>query len=204
MAVGFAGLVAWQVLTAAVGYRDRDGWPKRVMRAGALCRALVWGYLAVTATELAIGGGSAAGGSPGSTTASVMSWPAGSWIVALVGAVVAGTGLGQAIFGWRDDYLEQFDPRARSRDGRRRLIVVLGRVGYLSKGDALLVVGLLLGWAAWTHDPHKSGGLDNALHEILGGVLGKVAIMVVALGLACFGLFLVARAWHLNRESLTS
>ena len=204
MAVGFAALVVWQVLAAAVGYRDRDGWSRHVMRSGALCRAVVWGYLAVTTTQLAVSGGSIRSGSPSSTTATVMSWPQGAWILMLVGVVVAGIGIGLGIFGWRVEFLEQLDQHARSRDGRRVPIVALGRVGYVTKGVALVVVGIVLVWAAWTHDPHKSGGLDQALQELLGGTIGKAAIIVVAVGLGCFGLFLMARARHLNRESLTS
>ena len=73
MAVGFAALVVWQVLTAAVGYRDRDGRSRHIMRVGAICRAVVWGYLAVTTTELAIRGGSVDSGSPSATTATAMS-----------------------------------------------------------------------------------------------------------------------------------
>lgn len=204
MALGFVGLVVWQMIAAVVGYRDRDGWSRHLQRFASLCRAVVSGYLAVTAGELTVLGKSAGSGSPGSTTASVMSWPAGPAIVALAGAVTAGIGVGLAIFGWRRGFLDQLDRRARSIDGRRVPIVVLGRVGYVTKGVALVVLGLLLGWAAWTHDPQKSGGLDEALHELLGGAAGKVAIIVVGVGIGCFGLFLVARAWHLNRESLTS
>jgi hypothetical protein len=204
MAVGFAAMVAWQVIAAAVGYRNLDGWTRGLQRFGAGCRAVVSGYLAVTAAELASLGSSAGSGSPGSTTASVMSWPAGAWIVALAGAVVAAVGVGLAVFGWRAGFLDQLDQQARSIDGRRVPIVVLGRVGYVAKGVALVVLGLLLVWAARTHDPQKSGGLDEALHELLGDTPGKVAIIVVASGLGCFGLFLLARARHLNREALTS
>lgn len=133
-----------------------------------------------------------------------MSWPAGVWIVALAGAAVAGTGIGLAVFGWRAGFVTQLDRRARSAHGRRVPIVVLGCVGYVAKGVALVVLGLLLVWAARTHDPQKSGGLDEALHELLGDALGKAAIIVMAIGLGCSGLFLVARARHLNREALTS
>ena len=133
-----------------------------------------------------------------------MSWPQGAWILALVGVVVAGIGIGLGIFGWRVEFLEQLDRDARSHDARRVPIVALGRVGYVAKGVALVVLGIMLVWAAWTHDPHKSGGLDQALQEFLGRTIGKAAIIVVGIGLGCFGLFLVARARHLNRESLTS
>lgn len=204
MAAGFAGLVVWQLIAAAVGYHDREARASRLLqRLGALCRAVVWGYLAVTTTQLAVQS-SAGSGSPDASTATVMSWPAGAWLVALVGAVVVGVGVGLAVFGWRTGFLGQLDGEARSHDLRRVPIVVLGRVGYVAKGAALVVIGVLLVWAAWTHDPEKSAGLDGALYELVGGELGKTAIVVVAGGLSCYGLFLLARARHLNRDSLTS
>jgi hypothetical protein len=72
-AVGFAARVVWPALTAAVGYRNRDGRSRYIMRVGAVYRAVVWGYLAVTTTEWAIRGGSAGSGSPSATTATAMS-----------------------------------------------------------------------------------------------------------------------------------
>ena len=203
MAIGFAALVVWQLIAAAVGYhRDTGAW-RVLQRLGAMCRGSVWAYLALTTADLARSGGS--GESPAATTATVMSWPAGVWLVALVGVVVTAVGIGLAVFGWRLGFLPQLDRRARSHDGRRRVpIVVLGRVGYAAKGTALVVIGVLLVWAAWGHDPARSGGLDRSLYELVGGGLGEAAVIVVAVGLGCFGLFLVARAWHLNRDSLTS
>lgn len=202
LAVGFSVLVLWQLIAAAVGYHDRTTRRRVIERLGALCRAATWAYLAVMATEVALDGGS--GGSPSTATAAVMSWPGGVWIVALVGVVVVGVGIGQAVFGWRVGFLDQLDERARSRERRRVPIVMLGRVGYLTKGVALVVIGVLLVWAAWTHDPRKSGGLDQSLRELLGGGLGRAAVVMVAAGLGCFGLFLLARVRHLNRDSLTS
>lgn len=202
LAAGFAALVLWQLIAAAVGYHDRTTRRRIIERLGALCRAATWAYLAVLAIEVALAGGS--GRSPSTTTAAVMSWPAGAWIVALVGVVVVAVGIGQAIFGWRVAFLDQLDERARSRERRRVPIVLLGQVGYITKGVALVVIGVLLVWAAWTHDPHKSGGLDRSLQELLGGGLGRAAVVVVAAGLACFGLFLLARVRHLNPDSLTS
>jgi hypothetical protein len=207
MAVGFAALLVWQLIAAAVGYHAHGRHRRALERSAALCRAVLWGYLAVVTTELAVQGGSAggsSGGSPSSTTASAMSWPAGAWLVALVGVVLVGVGIGLAVFGWRTGFLDQVDARARSRDRRRVPIVVLGRVGYVTKGLALVVIGVLLVWAAWTHDPHKSGGLDRSLLELVGGGLGRIAVVLIAIGLACYGLFLIARARHLNRDSLTS
>lgn len=203
LAVGFAALVVWQLIAASVGFQDQSAIRRALDRLAAVCRAVGSAYLAVISAELAFQGGSG-GGSPSTTTAHVMSWPAGAWIVALLGAVVVGIGVGLGVFGWRLGFVDQLDERARSRTVRRWSIIAFGRIGYMTKGIAIVVIGVLLMWAAWTHDPRKSGGLDRSLRELLGGTVGKLAIIVVAAGLACFGLFLLARARHLNRDSLTS
>jgi hypothetical protein len=203
MAVGFVALVGWQLIAAAVGFHGRDTRGLRSLeRLAALCRAAVWGYLGFTTAQLAADGGSESA-SPRVTTGAVMSWPAGPWLVALVGAVVVGVGVGLAVFGWRVGFLDQLDDEARTRD-RRVPIVVFGRVGYVAKGVALVVIGVLVVWAAWTRDPHQPAGLDGALHELVGGAWGTAAIILIAVGLGCFGLFLMARARHLHRDSLTS
>jgi hypothetical protein len=203
LAVGFALLVLWQLLAAAVGFRDREGWSRHLMRFGAACRVVVYGWFAWSAAGFALAGRSASGGSPESQTAKLLALPYGPWLVAGVGAVTAAVGIGLAIFGWRDGFVEQLDEEARTGD-RRVPIVLVGRFGYVAKGLAMVVVGALLGWAAWSHDPHKSGGLDESLYEVLGGALGTAAVVVVAAGIASFGAYLVARARHLNRDSLTS
>jgi hypothetical protein len=77
--------------------------------------------------------------------------------------------------------------------------VLLGTAGYLSKGVAFALVGLLFVWAAWTHDPQKSGGLDQALHKVLEQPLGAPVLLAIAVGIACFGLFCFAWARHLRR-----
>jgi hypothetical protein len=203
MAAGFAALALWQLAAAVVGYRDRDGWSRQLMRAGAACRVVSYAYLAVASAGLALGGRSARGQSPQPTTAKVMALPAGPWLMARVGAVAAGTGVGLAVFGSRRQFVPQVDARARTA-GRRVPIVMLGCLGYVAKGFALVMIGALLCWVAATHDPQRSGGLDDALHELLGHTVGSAAVVMIGAGIGCFGLFLLARARHLSRRTLTA
>lgn len=203
MAIAFGALVLWQLAAGVVGYRDRDGWSRHLMRIGAVCRAVAFGYLMLTCGRLALAGGSGRRRTPDSTTATLMSLPAGQVLVALVAVVAIAIGIGMVVFGWRRDFVDQLDSEARNGD-RRAPIVVVGTVGYVAKGLAFLVIGTILAWAAWTHDPQRSGGLDQALYRLLGGSLGTAAVLVVGGGIGCFGVFLLARAWHLNRHTLTA
>jgi hypothetical protein len=77
--------------------------------------------------------------------------------------------------------------------------LLLGTVGYVGKGLAIVLVGLLFGYAALTHDAQKSGGLDQALHEVLRTPFGVPVLLAIALGLGCFGVFCVPLARHLDR-----
>ena len=67
--------------------------------------------------------------------------------------------------------------------------VATGQVGYVVKGLAYAIVGVLLVVAAATFDPGRSTGLDGALRTLAAQPFGEVALLVVALGFAVFGVF---------------
>jgi hypothetical protein len=203
VAAGLAALVLWQGITAAMGYRDSRGWIRHTLRFGALARAAVYVYLGYAAASRALSGPAATGGSPDSTSARLMSVPGGQLLLAAIGVTVAGVGVGLAGYGLMRKFLDQLDDDAKKRD-RRIPIVLIGQIGYAAKGIAFLVVGGLLCWAAWSHDPDKSGGLDAALVELLGRTAGRPAIVVVAVGIAWFGVYTLIRSRHIQRDSLTS
>ena len=53
----------------------------------------------------------------------------------------------------------------------------LHKSGYTAKGVALVIIGLLFLSAAWTHDPDKSGGLDQALSKLLQQPFGSPMLL---------------------------
>jgi len=205
LAAGFAVLAAWQAVAGIVGQRHLSGRHRDLMRAGALWRALAYGYLMVSTVRAILDrhDAASAGQSPRTASAGVLDQPLGRLILGGVGVVVVAVGIGLAVFGVRRQFLDQLDDDAR-RGGRRVPIVVLGQVGYVAKGVAFVVVGVLVAWAAITDDPHQAGGLDPSLERLIGAPLGGVAVVVVGTGIGCFGLYLLARARHLRRRTLTS
>lgn len=203
MAIGMVLLVVWQLITAAVGYPDDGGTRRHVMRLAALARAGVYGYFAGASARLALEGRSASSGSPDSMSARLMSAPGGTAILTAIGLVVAGVGVGLAVYGLTSKFLDQLDEDARNKQ-RRVSIVLVGQVGYVAKGVAFLVVGGLLAWAALSRDPKKAGGLDSALQELLGGAYGGPALVVIAVGVAWFGVYTLIRSRHMANEIVTS
>lgn len=51
-------------------------------------------------------------------------------------------------------------------------------------------------WAALSEDASRAGGLDQALHVILAQPFGQVLLLVVALGIAAYGVYCFFWARH--------
>lgn len=195
--LGFYALVVWQLVEALLGHRAEDGAKRIFSRAGSAGRAVVYAVLGTSALKIAIGSGGSSEGTD-TLTSRVMSLPLGQLLVGAVGLVILGIAGGLVYKGFTEKFRE--DLEARGNVGHRgRLYVGLGKAGYISKGLALAVVGGLFIYAAWTHDPQKSGGLDQALKTVLEQPFGTPLLLVIAAGLACFGLFCFAWARHLDR-----
>ena len=73
-------------------------------------------------------------------------------------------------------------------------VTTLGVVGYIAKGIALAIVGVLLVVAAVTSDASQAGGLDDAFDTLRGLFLGPLLVALVGVGFIAYGLFLFFRA----------
>ena len=199
VAVGLAAMVVWQLIEAAIGYREEDGGKRTFKRVACLAKAVVYGVLAFSAAQKVLdSGGGGKGSSTDSMTAELMSAPGGQLLVGLVGAGIIAVGGYLAWKGWAEKFTKHLDVGATSGD-RREPIVLLGKVGYISKGVALAAIGGLFVVAAVQHEAKRSGGLDVALQQLLQEPFGTPLVVAVAIGLGCFGLFCFAWARHLDR-----
>ena len=198
VAVGMFLLVLWRLLEFAFGYRDESDDAKRWRkRATSLGKAVIYGAIGWSAVQTATGSGGGKGGTD-STTAKLMQLPGGHLIVGAVGIAIIGYGASLVYRGWSEKFREHLDAQGQSgKDGSA--YVKLGKAGYIAKGISIALVGALFGYAAITHDPKKSGGLDQALQTVLEQPFGQVLLIAIGLGIAAYGIFCFARAKHLSR-----
>jgi len=197
--VGMVFLVAWKGLEAVVGHRDEQDDAKRARtRVMSAFKAVL--YAAVAVSGFSVATHSSSGGSSQTTwTATVMDWPGGRLLVGAIGLAIIGYGGYQVWTAWTEEFAEKLDAEGRSgRSGRAYL--AFGKAGYTAKGLAIGMVGALFVYAAITHDAKKSGGLDEALLTVLRQPFGPVLLGLIGLGLACYGVFTLARARHLSRS----
>ena len=197
VAIGLYLLVVWRVLEAAFGHRDEDGADRVRKRVASGIKAVIYAAVAVTATKVAIGSGGSGGGSD-TMTAKVMDWPGGQWIVVAAGLAIIGYAGNVAWRGWKEKFAEHLDTEGKlGYTGAGYLL--LGKVGHIAKGIALAIVGGLFCYAGISHEPGKSGGLDEALQKVLEQPFGQVLLIAIGVGIGCYGLFCFARARHLDR-----
>lgn len=190
LAVLLAGFGLWQLLSAAVGYRwMQDEKARSRRRLGVAGRGVVVLALAAYAIKLTVGGGGSGGDQKEQdATASLLSLPAGPALVIAVAVVIL---IMAGVLGYRGvsrKFLEDLDT-SRLPARTRRVVELSGVIGYLAKGVAYGVIGVLTAIAAITADPQQTGGLDKALHTLAGQPFGVVLLVAVALGFAAFGVY---------------
>lgn len=182
VAIGFAGLAIWQV-TEAIGTSSGGA-----DRAKAASKAVLYAVLAWTAVRFAQGSSSSSSQQSRDFTSSLMSKPGGRIAVAVVGLVIIGVAAYHVYKGWARKFLGDL------RENPGRFVTWAGRLGYVAKGVALGIVGVLFVVAAMKARPEKAGGLDTALRTLRGEPLGAVLLTIVAAGFVAYGVYSFARA----------
>lgn len=198
-AFGLWALALWQVMTAIWGHRSVfDDKHRTVKRLAALGRAIVYTGIGASAARTASGSGGKSEDAKGEAlTADLLSAPAGRTLVAAIGVAILVLAAFHVHRALSDHFTHDLQPQATSGPSGS-LVLLFGRAGYLGKGAAIGVVGVLFGWAALAYDPGKAGGLDDALKTVRDQPYGPYLLTVVAIGLAAFGLFCFAWARYVR------
>ncbi|MGC5171657.1 DUF1206 domain-containing protein [Microbacterium sp. DT81.1] len=171
--------------------RNPDSKRKWGYRLKYLGTAAIYIALAATALVYALGGRSDSSESSQSFSAQLLATPAGVVLLVLVGLLVTGIGVAFIVRGATRAFEKHLDlPNGKAGKG----IVTFGVCGYVAKGIAIAVTGILFLVAALTRDPETAGGLDAALHSLAGLPFGALILWVVGAGLILYGLFCFARA----------
>jgi uncharacterized protein DUF1206 len=192
VAIGLFALTVWQALEAIAGHRDREGAKRVEKRLSSSGRAIVYAALGVSAIRVAVGS-SGGGGGEKTMTARLMAADFGRVLVAVVGIAIIALGVRHLYKGFTAKFTEDLTP------GLPPATIMLGRVGYIAKGVAFGIVGVLFAWAAISYDPEKAGGLDTALRTLREQPAGPVLLTAVAVGIACFGVYCFV--WSRNAKT---
>jgi Domain of Unknown Function (DUF1206) len=194
LAIGLGCYAIWRFVQALATRDEGKGRIKEVgRRLGYLGRGLIYAGLTVSAVRILLGdgGGQSQNGKAHKTTAVVLSWPAGTWLVGIAGAILVGVGLWNGYRGltrkfedrWRD-----MGQTARTWGAR------VGVAGHLARAVVFSLIGIFLVKAAVDYSPKDAIGLDGALQKLARADYGPYLLGITAAGLVCYGLYCLVDA----------
>lgn len=196
LAIALGALGLWHAIAGFLIRRGSAGDAKTRVRAWGL-RLSEWGQgvvfaaLGIVSASVALGARPNAEESATEASRGILSVPGGPW---LLGAVGAGIGIGGIAFVWMGVRVS-FEKKLTLPSGALGATVRgLGVAGFVAKGIALAIVGVLLTVAAVTVDPTAAGGLDGAIAALIALPSGPWLASAVGAGLIAYGVFCMFRA----------
>jgi Domain of Unknown Function (DUF1206) len=192
-AIGLAGYALWRLLHALLGHGP-EASDSTFERVDALGSGIGYAGLCVVAVEIVLGSASSGGsGNTQQTTAGVLGWPAGAWLVGIAGAVLIGIGIYQGYSGLSKDFLK--DSKTEQMSAKvRNWIEWIGSFGHLARMVVSGMVGVFLIKAAIDYNPSNAVGLDGALAKLAHASYGPFLLGIVAAGLIAFGVYSLSDA----------
>jgi hypothetical protein len=189
LTVGLVALTLWQLAEAGWGHGYRRPQRRRnLQRLVSLGEAAVAGALAFSSFKVASGKGGKSKGEKAAFVDKIFDWPAGQLLVAAVGLGIVAIALYLVHRGATKRFVEDLD-LAGSERHTRDAAIRFGQVGWSALGVAYGIIGLLIVYSAVSYDPKKATGMDTALKTLAGQPYGTALLLMVAAGLACFGVY---------------
>jgi hypothetical protein len=197
LACGFAAYALWRFIQAyAERADDGDGeakiWGKRAGYAG---RGLIYAGLTYSTVRIVTGsgGGQSQDSKAHKSTAMVLSWPAGRWLVGIAGLCLIAVACWNLYRGlarkfedkWRVGSLSPF---WRTWGGRA------GVLGHVARFVVFGLIGIFVVKAAIDYKPKDAIGLDGALQKLSHASYGPFLLGLTAVGLVAYGVYCLVDA----------
>ena len=190
LAFGFAAYAVWRFAQAFFDKNnDGDGAKGLAKRAGYFGRGAIYAGLTYSTIKILSGSAEQSQNQKAhKTAATVLSWPAGKWIVGAAGLVLIGVGLWNGYRALEKKFLknwktEKMGPTAR-RWGTRS-----GMVGLSARMVVFALIGIFVFKAAYDYNPREAIGLDGALQKLASQSYGSWLLGIVAAGLLAYAVF---------------
>ena len=198
LTVALFALATWRVLCAIMGDPVEGSEPKDRLKYAFLgvhvrdARDHLPALTIANWTEDEGASGSSGGSGNESSqeaASTIFDWPAGRWLVSLLGIGLIGYGLYHL---YKEVVKKEFAERLAVDDSH--WMIKLGRVGYSAQGLIYIVLGYFFIQAAMTFDPDEAKGPSGALQELASYTWGKWLLWIIAIGLFLYGIFCICEA----------
>ena len=195
VAIGLLGYVIWRFVQAIKDPENNGTDAKGIFtRIGYVLSGLSYAGLAIYAASLALGSGGGSDGSSKQTmTARILSQPFGRWLVGIIGVVIIGVGIYRIYKAYKIKFRKDLNLRELNVS-QEKLVVNICRFGIAARGLVFALVGFFLLRAAQQYDSSEVKGLDGILLTIAQQPFGKFLLIIVALGLVAYAIYLFVQS----------
>ncbi len=194
--IGLIGYVVWRLIQAIKDPEHKGDDAKGIARRlGYAISGLAYVGVAVNAILLALGsgGGSSGGSSEQDWTAKVLQQPFGQWLVGIGGALVIGIGIYRLYEAYKIKFRKELK-LSEMDNNKQDWLVNISRFGVAARGVIFIILGFFFIQAAKQSDASEVKGLDGVLQTIAQQPFGKILLVIVALGLVAYGVYLFVQA----------
>ena len=195
LALGFAAYALWRFAQTFFDKNDVGKGVKGIAkRAGYFGSGTIYAILTYSTVKIISGAAEQSQNQKAQkTTATVLSWPAGKWIVGAAGLVLIGVGLWSGYRGLEKRFLkdwmtERMSSAAQSWGSRA------GVVGLLGWMVVFALIGIFLIKAANDYNAREAIGLDGALQKLATHSYGSWLLGIGAAGLLAYAVFCLFEA----------
>ena len=197
LALGFAAYALWRFIQAYAERPDSEDGTAKVWgkRAGYVGRGLI--YAGLTYSTLRIVAGSGGGQSQDQkahkSTAMVLGWPGGRWLVGAAGLCLIGAALWNLYRGLSKKFEDKWRV-ARLSPSVRRWGARAGVAGHVARFVVFGLIGIFVTKAAIDYKPSDAIGLDGALQKLAHASYGPWLLGLTAAGLVAYGIYCLVDA----------
>ncbi len=196
IAFGLVGYVFLRFIQAINDPRQKGTDTKGILiRLAYMLSGIAYISVAANAALLAIGASNSGGNddSKQDWTAMVMQQPFGRWLVGIVGAVTIGAGFWRLYQAYKIKFRKKLKLHTLSLR-QQSCLVHISRFGLAARGIVFVMIGFFILQAAKNYDPEKVRGLDGVLLTLTQQPFGKALLVLMALGLISYALYLLLQA----------
>ncbi len=192
--IGLIGYVLWEAIKLIKDPENKGHDTKGVViRIGYFISAIIYANIAIAAFKLAVHAGNVKSkGSEQSFSAKLLAEPFGQWLVGLLGVIILIYGLFELYKGYKEKFMKKFN-LSDMNDKEIKVLKSAGKMGLISRGIVLGMIGYFFIQTAITANPNQTKGLEGALDKLAQQPFGQWLLGIAGIGLFLYGVYEVIR-----------
>ena len=195
LAFGLVSYAMWRFVEAINDPENKGNDIKGIAtRLSYVANGLAYAALAWTAIQIIMGsGGGSSGNAKQDWTARLLNQPFGQWLVGTIGAGVIAFGCYYLYRAFTAKFRRKLNLSELGSVGRE-WVVAICRFGLAARSIVFFLIGWFVIEAAYMARASQVGGLDEALETLAEQPYGPWLLLIVALGLMSYGIYMVVQA----------